>query len=65
MNKMHMTRKEAMHIVIRASKKYCTTLKKQMHNGPEGIEVYLIPFIKDLEAAIDFIQHHGERRSKP
>jgi len=52
-----MTRKQAMLLVIRGAQKYLTRLKNERDTGPEGVEVYLHPFIKDLEQAIKVIQH--------
>ena len=46
-----------MLIVIRGAQKYLTHLKKECETGPEGIEVYLLPFIKDLDTAIDIVKH--------
>ena len=45
-----------MRIVIRGAQKHLTHLKNERDTGPEGVEVYLEPFIKDLEWAIEKVK---------
>lgn len=52
----NMTRKEAMEIVIRGAQKYLTYLHKKLETEPEGIEVHLTSFIKQLSVAIRTVQ---------